>query len=258
MYGELYDLAKSGDYDIAFSGANYYQQGQNGDMVYSRTAVCKQVCYETQEECRKNVMDFFPTTTIFDVPWNKLYKRELVVENGVKFRDIRRCQDAMFNLDVYHNAKKVVACDKAYYNYMENTQADVWRKFPKTYYEIIIVYNTHLIELLKEWGVYEGEIKKHYDTSFVIGLYESAKMCDNPNWDLSKKEQKEYVEKIFSDERALNALSKASVREEEKYRLQIVLEKDVKAFFKEYKREKFKDKLRKNKVIRAIYKLIKG
>lgn len=257
MYGELYALAKAGDYDIAFSGVNYYQQGQNGDMVYSRTAVCKPVRFETQEECRKNVMDLFPTTTIFDVPWNKLYKRELVVENGIKFRDIRRCQDAMFNLDVYHFAKKVVACDKAYYNYMENTQADVWRKFPKTYYDIIIVYNTHLIELLKEWGVYEGEIKTHYDTSFVIGLYESAKMCDNPNWGFSKKEQKEYVEKIFSDERALNALSNASVREEEKPRLKIVLEKDVKAFFKEFRKEKLKDKLRKNKVIRAIYKLIK-
>lgn len=258
MYEELYELAKSGDYDIVFSGVHYYNQGENGEMVYASTAVCKPVRFQTKEECRGQVMELFPTTTIFDSPCNKLYKRSILERYNIRFRNLRRCQDAVFNLDFYNCIESAVSTPKAYYNYMQNTQEGVWRKFPKTYYEIIIFYNTHLIELLKEWGAYEGKTKEHYDSSFVIGLYESAGMFDNPNWKLTKAEKLAYVETIFSNEQVREFLESALVREDVEKQLEILRAKDVKRFFKEHKKERFKQKLRQNKVLRKIYRLIKG
>jgi len=258
MYQELYDLAKSEDFDIVFSGVHYYQQGDGGEMVYSRSSYCTPVRYVTQKECRENVMKLFPTTTIFDVPWNKLYKRELLIKNGIRFRNLRRCQDATFNIDCYHYAEKVAADGKAYYNYMENTQADVWRKFPKNYIDINVYYYTHLKEILTDWGMYKENIKQHYDTSFVLSVYETLGMFDNPNWGLKKREQKEYVMGIMGREDIQNFLLAADVRTDALKKWEIISTQNHKTFFKLHKKEKRKNKLRKNKLVMKVYRLLKG
>lgn len=257
MYEQLYTLAKEGDFDIVFSGANYYQQGENGEMIYSRSAYCKPMQFFLQDDCRKNVMEFFPTTTIFDVPWNKLYKREMVVKNGVRFCDWRRCQDATFNIDCYHYAKKVAANEKAYYNYMENTQADVWRKFPKNYIDINVYYYMHLKELLTDWGMYKEDVKLHYDSSFVLAVYETLGMFGNPNWKLDKKAKKEYVANIMGRADIQSFLSECAIREDVRLQYEIISTQDSKAFFKLHRRECWKEKLRKNKLVRKIYNIIK-
>ena len=257
MYSDLYELAKSGDFDMVFSGVKYYKQGENDQMIYSRCANVKELKYFTQEDCRKNVMEFFPTSTIFDVPWNKLYKKSVVDDFGVKFTHMKRCQDAMFNIDFFNHVKKVASTDKAYYNYMENTQEGVWRKFPKNYIDINVLYYTHLKELMTEWGVYEGKVKIHYDSSFVIAVYETLGMCDIPTWGLNKKEKKEYVHNVMEREDVQVFLENALVRDDVKCEFEILREKNLSKFFKRFKKEKFKNKLRNNRLLMAMYKAIK-
>lgn len=257
MYQDLYDLAKSGNFDIVFSGVNYYQQGKTGEMVYSRSASCEAVEFNTQKECRQRVMELFPTTTIFDVPWNKLYKRDLIHKNNVRFRDLRRCQDATFNLDVYHYVEKIAVMDKAYYNYMENTQADVWRKFPKNYIDINIFYYTHLMELMRDWGVYEGKVKEHYDTSLLLSVYDTLGMYDNPKWEMNKQEQKEYVQEIMGRKSVQDFLHDAVIREDAREEFQIIFAQDVKRFLKRDKRRKRREKISKS-YLGKIYRKIRG
>lgn len=254
MYEELYTLAKSGDYDIVFSGVNNYSQ----DLKFLSTVKCPIVDFKSQDECRKNIMTLFPTTLIFDSPCNKLYKRELIEENGVRFTDLRRCQDAMFNIDFYNAANTVASIDKAYYNYIENTTEGFQRKFPKNYIDIIVIYYSHLKDILTEWGMYNGDIKTHYDTSIVIAVYEAMEALDNPNWNLTKAEKHDFVDNIMERADVQSMLIGASIRDDAKELYRILTEKDEKAFFKNYKRKKFKEKLRRNKIIISIYRLLKG
>lgn len=256
MYETLYNLAKKGDYDIVFSGVNYYKQ-DSGKPVYSRTQNCDVILCDTKEDLRKNVMTFFPTSTIFDVPWNKLYKRSVAIENNVRYSDTKRCQDAMFNIDFYNASQSAVSTDKAFYNYIENTVETVQRKFPKNYINTNIMYYTHLISILKDWGMYEGDIKLHYDTSFVIGVYETINMFDNPVWAMSKSEQKEYVSGILNRNEITGFLADADIREDEKRHYETLKNKDMTAILKEHRKEKIKDALRKNKIIMGAYRLIK-
>ena len=189
MYEELYKKAKSGDFDMVFSGVNNYTNFK-WELKYRSTETCGDKEYFNKEDCRKNVMEFFPTTTIFDVPWNKLYKREVAIKNNVRFADTRRCQDAMFNIDFYNASDKIASVDKAFYNYIENTQEAVDRKFPKNYIDIVVIYCSHLKEILTGWNMYNGHIRTHYDTTFVLGVYSAINMFDNPKWGLNKKEKK--------------------------------------------------------------------
>ena len=257
MYEELYSLAKSGDYDIVFSGVNYFEHNKSA-LKYKNSITCGDKSYNTQEDCRKNVMDFFPTSTIFDVPWNKLYKRSVAIEKNVRFADTKRCQDAMFNIDFYNAVNTVVSIDKAYYNYIENTIEGFQRKFPKNYIDIIVKYYSHLKDVLTGWEMYVGDIKTHYDSSIVIAVYEAMEALDNPNWHLTKKGKHEFVKEIMNRNDVQNLLNDSIVREDVKDLYRILAEKDEKAFFKNYNRKKFKEKLRRNKIIISIYRLLKG
>ncbi len=247
MYEELYALAKQQDYDIVFSGANNYNQ----KLEYLNTVTCKPVDYRTQEECRKHIMDVFPTSTIFDVPWNKLYKLEPIRACNVHFSDHKRCQDAMFNLDVYNAASSVVSTEKAYYNYINNDTEKVNRKFPKNYIDINVAYFSHLKELLTEYGLYEGEVKEHFDTSFVIAVYETAGRYENPQWKLDQKGKLKYVRGILEHPGVWAYLTAPSIRPDAQKQYQILLSRDPKALMRAHKKEVWMERLRHNKFLRA-------
>ena len=257
MYEDLYKLAKEFDADIVFSGANHYFKDEQGNISYGYTSTCKKVNFKNKKECQKGIMDLFPTTTIFDVPWNKLYKRELAIKNNVTFKPLKRCQDAVFNLDMYYYANKVVSSDKAYYNYIENSKADVYRKFPKDYKDIIIYYNAHLKEVLYNMDVYYDDIKLHYDTTFILGLYSAITMCNNPNWQMNYKDKRAYILDIINDEYVLNRINDVVVREDSKKILTYIMNKDVDKILMNMKIEDLKDKLRDNKLVMNIYRLVK-
>lgn len=258
MYEESYELAKSGDYDVVFSGVNYYSQESGMDLVYSRTVNCKAVSYKSQKECRENVMVFFPTSTIFDVPWNKLYKRRVAIDNGVRFSDTRRCQDAMFNIEFYNFITSAASVEKAYYNYIENTAATTNRKFPINYIDINIIYFDKLVGVLKSWGVYYGDIKLHYDTSFVIAVYGTLGMFENPVWNLNKEQQKKYAMDILTREDVQQRLAGMDVREDALWMYEILKNHDYNAFVKRYKVEKIKERVRQNKLLIGFYRKIRG
>lgn len=57
-------------------------------------------------------------STAIGVPWGKLYRKSLLLENGIKFDPtLRRMQDNMFNMYAFYYADTVVYLNKAYYNY---------------------------------------------------------------------------------------------------------------------------------------------
>ena len=257
MYSELYDLAKNGNYDVVFSGVDYYKQGENGEPVFSRTQNIESVSLRSQQECRQSIMTFFPTTTIFDVPWNKLYKRSVAIEHNVRFSDTWRCQDAMFNLDFFNHINSAASANKAYYCYLENTAEDVRRKFPKDYINIVIRYYTHLINTLSEWGVYSGDIRTHYDTTYVLAIYSTAARFDNPLWGLSKKEREEYIEDILNRPQITAFLPAAQVRDDAKDKLEILKSKNSKEIIKLRQKEASKEKLRQNKLLMSVYKKLR-
>lgn len=258
MYEELYALAESGDYDMVFSGVNYYKQKGADQTEYSCTQNIKAVAYRDREACRRNIMTFFPTTTIFDVPWNKLYKRRIVTDNGIRFTDIRRCQDATFNIDFYNCINTAASIDKAYYNYMENTVEDVRRKFPKNYIDIVTFYYPHLIGILKGWGVYDDDIKRHYDSTFALSVVSTADRYDNPRWGLSKQEQRAYILDCLTRQQVLDFLPDAAVREDVEPTLAIIKNKDVRRVIRLHNREKFKEAVRNNRLLIGVYRKLKG
>lgn len=250
---DLYELAKQGDYDVVVSGANNYSQ----DLKLINNINYKKMHFNTREECWANIMTFFPTTLLFDVVWNKIYKTVFLKSNGLLFSDLRRSQDAYFNLEVFDKINSIIATDKAYYNYLNNDLAKVNQKFPKNYIDFNIAYYQKLKEIFIKHGIYKDEIKKQYDSSFVETIYATINMFDNPRWNLDKSEQKKYIVDILKRNEVIHYIETASIREDVLWQYNIIRDQDLNKILKLHRKELLKNKLRKNKILMKFYHFLR-
>ena len=55
--------------------------------------------------------------------WGKLYKSKLIINNNIKFVDVKTvgsCEDGLFNIEVFHYVKTAYFINKAYYHYRKD------------------------------------------------------------------------------------------------------------------------------------------
>ncbi len=100
------------------------------------------------------------TITLIGVPWAKLYRATFIKSNNIYFDvELKKMQDAIFNFDVFYNAKEVLYFHDHVYHYVQ-IDSSVTHKANKDYKKIADLL------LQKLWG--KIEYYKMYD---LIDVY---------------------------------------------------------------------------------------
>ena len=103
MYEKLYNKATRNDLDIVICGSyNAYENG-NREVELDR---------EIFKDKKKNA--FFGRMAV----WNKIYKRELLIDSNVSFRSKLWYEDLDFTVQILSRAKKIGYVNKPFYNYL--------------------------------------------------------------------------------------------------------------------------------------------
>lgn len=133
--------------------------------------VCKAVIYneKTHEKEKMNhslntavLLDKFPfsyldiPTRIFNftspAPWNKLFRKDFIVENQIKFQSLQRANDLYFVFRALVEAKRITIVDEVMVNYRKghesNLQANNERS-PFDFYEALLALRNRLISINK-------------------------------------------------------------------------------------------------------------
>lgn len=151
------------------------------------------------EACRKFWFELRKVNiSQLNTPWNKLYKTAIIQEHGIRFPQIRRAQDAVFNLFYYEKIGSVVAVDDVLYQYVTNDQANVWMKFPRDVIDSFCVFNEAMETVVKGWGLFHGEYKALCDNNMLGNVYDTVQLYKNPNWKLSVVGKYRYVKYVMS------------------------------------------------------------
>ena len=153
----------------------------------------------TQLEVRKTYWKLCEMHMIH-APWAKLYKASIIKKYDIKFENIRRCQDIVFNLRYYTHVKSISITNKITYNYLTPEGSIYLSKFPKNMFDILKQVSLLQCSTLKEWGVVTSEGKRYFNTIMLKNIYICLRLNYKNNWNLSKKEQKNYYKKLLSDE----------------------------------------------------------
>lgn len=133
-------------------------------------------------------------------PWNKLYKKDIIINNNITFPTLRRSQDAVFNLNYFNSISSCKYVDKPLYIYVENNLKDTFNKFPKDYFDICLKLNLMFNNYFKEWKVQTDENQQFLDSYFINDIKDCMIFSYSPKWALSKKERSTYFKSIINDE----------------------------------------------------------
>lgn len=194
---------------------------------------------------------------LLNVPWNKIYKTDIIKENGIRFPDIRRAQDAVFNILYYDKIKSVSVIEKYLYGYNENDEIKVGKKFPKDVYNCFFYLDKTIVDVIGGWGMYYGRFKALCDNHLLGVVDQCLTMCENPAWDLSVKDKIKYLDKMISDPYLQQKMRgyEGFVHEIEDI-IAPILKKDAKGLLRVLRKRKIKNNLR-NGIIAKLYRKIK-
>jgi len=107
MAEDLYNLAEKENSDVVICGYNVINEDTN-EIIKHETA------YSPIEPTNFLYSLLFGKTAV----WNKLYKKELIQNNKIKYRSRVWYEDVDFSFKVYTKSKKVSFINKSYYNYL--------------------------------------------------------------------------------------------------------------------------------------------
>ena len=126
MFEQLYKKAKSSKADVCVCG--YY-------IVKNGTLTATQIDDEDNYgfSVREN-----PNIFVTGVPyiWNKIFKREVVVKNKIKFKKYRIFEDLLFTYECFYYSNKIAKVNLPLYFYIKRGKDSVTAKFSEKFFDI--------------------------------------------------------------------------------------------------------------------------
>lgn len=148
---------------LVFGGLSYYEdKGQNG--AYSKNKLPKKYLNKivSAKDIKKDVFKF-PSTA-----WTKLYKRDFLIKNNIKFQNIRAGQDQLPFFHSMITAERIAILQENLYCYRKNRIGSVTAvKKKKNFSPIYVFYSIE--ELLNNTGKMED-----YRNIFVNKYFSKA------------------------------------------------------------------------------------
>ncbi len=138
---------------------------------------------------------------IFNVVWNKLYKRDFLLENDIRFdKDVTFGEDFLFNLKCMKKTNSIYIINKAYYNYMRRANEETLKmKFLRNKIHLRRLFYKKWIEFYKSYDIYE-DVSKEMQIYEGFKIYMAIISVTNKNCPLKYKEKIEYINEFINFE----------------------------------------------------------
>lgn len=197
----LEELIKYNEYDLIIGGYKEYYNQTKGVLISN-----EETFYINDKNARKidNLFCENGVHVLFYFPWNKLYKREIIISNNLFFKDnIIASEDTIFIMDYIRYAKNIIIVpyNNYLYRYIKNTskrylsysglrlhytsfvnsinclQSKFLYEFPLIKRDIILSYLYMYINYLKvlDYNTFKNELNNKEKFWIVKNIYKYSK-----------------------------------------------------------------------------------
>ena len=132
-------------------------------------------------------------------PWNKVFKRKIVVKNKIEYPSLKRHQDECFIVRYMAHTKNVLVSKEPIYIYYLNRLYEESLKFPKNYYEIKKDYYNLFMDVTKNWSD-DNNIELYLKYNFVMTCDRLFQLIFSKKWALNRSERMEYIKSVLNDQ----------------------------------------------------------
>lgn len=124
--------------------------------------------------------------------WNKVYERDFLIKNNLRFPDLKIQQDEVFNLNVFLRAERVIVTDDVLYNYFVYYSGNTRSHYIVDRFDIFCRVKEAFLDFYDGWGLEDIRFLLYIHHRFIKNI------IYNTNYGLFKKEK--YLYEIFGSE----------------------------------------------------------
>lgn len=192
---KMVGMAKEHRVDIVICG-NYVHRDNQKDQIqqYANELV------SSKEEARKKL--FF----VGKAPWSKLYRREIIEKNSIRFPNQKRVQDAIFNLEYFDNINSCYTTSDILYHYNANTGTSLAKKFTYEVFQMYMNAVRLMYEKTEKWGIDDSAIEKKIGMFMLLAVDKCITALIYRDTD--KKTRYEIINSIIHDVTVRNSLER--------------------------------------------------
>ena len=147
----------------------------------------------------------FMETAMLEGPCNKLYKREIIINNKIKFpEEISLGEDFLFNMNYYENVNGAVLLEEKLYYYLQVNDSALTKKIRLDIFENQIMLIEEFENLLKR-NIELSKSEKIYISEYTIAKAIQCLKAFISNSNLTEDEVKKNISVVINDEQVRRA-----------------------------------------------------
>lgn len=158
MLAEAYGQCVEDEADICVYGARYFDAA-SGEFVRAEWLLKTELLPDAIPFSYKDVLDNV-FVFVAPAPWNKMFRREFVVEQGLRFQELKRANDLLFTRLALVKAQRITVVDKTLANYRVGAGANLQaanHETPLEFYQALIALKSELVD----FGVF-AEVERSF------------------------------------------------------------------------------------------------
>ena len=154
-----------------------------------------------KEEFRNDFIDLFKTDMMYNV-WSRIYKKEFILKNNIKFPSRPIGEDTLFNFQVYQHLDNILFIDSTLYNYIAGRSGSALTSFHPRRIEIQLDELQELHKLLEQFQLEDATLMQGIKAKIII-----SSVFQISNLKLRKQEKIELLESIIANKAFDNIFS---------------------------------------------------
>lgn len=184
---------------LAVCGFKERKISANGQVEELSRVFCpKEVI--AMEDMKDLIMDF-GNSGLLNPLWNKLYSREIIEKNNIRFKeDVETGEDFIFNLQYFRKIKNICFSKEELYYYIRRNNNSITYQYIDNMYEKGLEIHGLLENFLKDMNFYNNKNRYILYGNHLMGVFSAFLNLFHKDCKLTLKQKKQYIKAIVNRE----------------------------------------------------------
>lgn len=150
------------------------------------------------EDMKDLIMDF-GNSGLLNPLWNKLYSREIIEKNNMRFKEeVETGEDFIFNLQYFRKIKKICFFNGELYYYIRRNNNSITHQYIDNMYEKGLEIHSLLESFLKDMNFYNNKNRYILYGNHLMGVFSAFLNLFHKDCKLTLKQKKQYIKVIVN------------------------------------------------------------
>lgn len=156
--------------------------------------------YDSRQDICEMYVDI-AVNGVSHAPHNKVYKRDIIEKYKLRFPNRPKYEDLAFNNAYVDKINSLVIINDHTYNYRVSNLEGVAQKLPTNMFDIFTDVNNELIQLLKNWKVWNERSEHLLQSKYITDVASCINNTYNPNLTYTFESRYTYIKAILEHEK---------------------------------------------------------